>query len=157
MLIEELKVPKPEPPGQKPEPDPEPEPGQDPDLVPVTDPTPEPAYNDTVTAEQLHWHGRSVPVGRLMAGEEGTPYLPAHGKRRIFICATARPRAIASTIRTSGQGPISPPGQYRGQVGHVHIEPKREPGYEREVFLVLEFEPTFSRGGDMPQDVLSGA
>jgi FtsP/CotA-like multicopper oxidase with cupredoxin domain len=41
----------------------------------------------------------------------------------------------------------------------VYIEPKEEPGrHDREVFLVLkEFEPTFSRGGDMPQDFLSPA
>ena len=43
-------------------------------------------------------------------------------------------------------------------MGPVYIEPKREPGnYDREVFLVLkEFEPTFSRGGDMPMDFLAG-
>jgi FtsP/CotA-like multicopper oxidase with cupredoxin domain len=41
--------------------------------------------------------------------------------------------------------------------GPFYIEPAEEPGrYDREVFLVLkEFEPTFSRGGDMPQDFLS--
>ena len=41
----------------------------------------------------------------------------------------------------------------------MYIEPAQEPGrYDREVFLVLkEFEPTFSRGGDMPQDFLSPA
>ena len=39
----------------------------------------------------------------------------------------------------------------------MYIEPKQEPGrYDREVFLVLkEFEPTFSRGGDMAMDFLS--
>jgi FtsP/CotA-like multicopper oxidase with cupredoxin domain len=39
----------------------------------------------------------------------------------------------------------------------VYIEPAHEPGsYDREVFLVLkEFDPTLSRGGDMPQDFLS--
>ena len=48
-------------------------------------------------------------------------------------------------------------GQYSGQVGPVYIEPKHEPGaYDREVFLVLkEFEPTFSRGGDMAMDFLA--
>ena len=47
-------------------------------------------------------------------------------------------------------------GQYGGQVGIVYIEPKHEPGaYDREVFLLLkEFEPSFSRGGDMPMDFL---
>lgn len=50
-------------------------------------------------------------------------------------------------------------GQYSGQVGPVYIEPRNEPGrYDREVFLVLkEFEPTFSRGGDMAMDFLSPA
>ncbi|HVA63560.1 MAG TPA: hypothetical protein VNF74_07530 [Terriglobales bacterium] len=47
-------------------------------------------------------------------------------------------------------------GQYGGEVGAVYIEPKSEPGrYDREVFLVLkEFLPSFSRGGDMAQDIL---
>src|SRR5262249_30976792 len=47
-------------------------------------------------------------------------------------------------------------GQYSGQVGPVYVEGQNEPGnYDREVFVVLkEFEPTFSRGGDMPQDFL---
>ncbi len=42
-------------------------------------------------------------------------------------------------------------------MGPVYIEPKQEPGhYDRELFLVLkEFEPTFSRGGDMAQDFLT--
>jgi hypothetical protein len=41
----------------------------------------------------------------------------------------------------------------------VYIEPAKNPGaYDREVFLVLkEFEPTFSRGGDMAMDMLVGA
>jgi FtsP/CotA-like multicopper oxidase with cupredoxin domain len=47
-------------------------------------------------------------------------------------------------------------GQYSGQVGPVYIEPRHEPGaYDREVFLVLkEFEPFFSKGGDMAMDFL---
>ena len=50
-------------------------------------------------------------------------------------------------------------GTYTGQAGPVYIEPKNNPGaYDREVFLVLkEFEPSFSRGGDMAMDVLAGA
>lgn len=50
-------------------------------------------------------------------------------------------------------------GQYSGQVGPVYVERRREPGsYDREVFLVLkEFEPSFSRGGDMTQDFLAPA
>jgi len=40
-------------------------------------------YNDTDTPEQLHWHGQKVPVDVDGAAEEGTPFIPAQGKRRI--------------------------------------------------------------------------
>ena len=40
-------------------------------------------FNDTDTPEQLHWHGQQVPVDVDGAAEEGTPFIPAHGKRRI--------------------------------------------------------------------------
>src|SRR5512135_145105 len=39
--------------------------------------------NDTDTPEQLHWHGQLVPVDVDGASEEGTPYIPARGTRRI--------------------------------------------------------------------------
>jgi len=40
-------------------------------------------YNDTDTPEQLHWHGQRVGVDVDGSAEEGTPFIPAHGKRRI--------------------------------------------------------------------------
>jgi FtsP/CotA-like multicopper oxidase with cupredoxin domain len=40
-------------------------------------------HNDTDTPEQLHWHGQFVPTDVDGAAEEGTPYIPAHGMRRI--------------------------------------------------------------------------
>ena len=40
-------------------------------------------HNNTDTPEQLHWHGRMVPVDVDGASEEGTPFIPAHGMRRI--------------------------------------------------------------------------
>src|SRR5581483_1041592 len=42
-------------------------------------------YNETDVAEQLHWHGQVVPVEVDGAAEEGTPFIPAHGKRRIVF------------------------------------------------------------------------
>lgn len=113
--------------------------------------------NDTDTPEQLHWHGQLVPVDVDGAAEEGTRYIPAHGKRRISFAP--RPSGYRFYHTHNRAGADLSAGQYSGQVGHVYIEPKHEPGnYDREVFLVLkEFEPTFSRGGDMPQDVLSPA
>jgi FtsP/CotA-like multicopper oxidase with cupredoxin domain len=114
-------------------------------------------YNDTDTPEQLHWHGQFVPVDVDGAAEEGTPYIPARGKRRISF--VPRPSGYRFYHTHNRAGADLSAGTYSGQVGHVYIEPNREPGnYDREVFLVLkEFEPTFSRGGDMPQDVLSPA
>jgi len=113
--------------------------------------------NDTNTPEQLHWHGQLVPVDVDGAAEESTPYIPAHGKRQIsFVPKPAGYRFYHSHNRA---GADLSAGTYSGQVGPVYIEPKNEPGnYDREIFQVLkEFEPTFSRGGDMPQDVLSPA
>jgi FtsP/CotA-like multicopper oxidase with cupredoxin domain len=40
-------------------------------------------YNDTDVPEQLHWHGQMVPVEVDGVSEEGTPFIPARGKRRI--------------------------------------------------------------------------
>ncbi len=112
-------------------------------------------FNDTDAAEQLHWHGQLLPVDVDGAAEEGTPYIPAHGKRRISF--VPRPSGYRFYHTHNRGGADLAAGQYTGQVGHVYIEPKREPGnYDREVFLVLkEFEPSFSLGGDMAQDFLS--
>jgi len=114
-------------------------------------------YNDTDTPEQLHWHGQLVPVDVDGAAEEGTPFVPARGKRRISF--VPRPSGYRFFHTHNRAGADLSAGQYGGQVGQVYIEPKHEPGnYDREVFLVLkEFSPRFSRGGDMPQDVLSPA
>jgi FtsP/CotA-like multicopper oxidase with cupredoxin domain len=112
-------------------------------------------YNDTDSAEQLHWHGQKVPVDVDGAAEEGTPYIPVHGKRRITFTPGPAGLRFYHTHMRAGANLYA--GQYTGQVGPVYIEPKREPGrYDREVFLVLkEFGPTLSRGGDMDQDFLS--
>jgi FtsP/CotA-like multicopper oxidase with cupredoxin domain len=111
-------------------------------------------FNDTDVPEQLHWHGQKVPVDVDGAAEEGTPYIPAHGKRRITF--TPRPAGLRFYHTHNRAGANVAAGQYNGEVGPVYIEPRHEPGnYDREVFLVLkEFEPTLSRGGDMPQDFL---
>jgi len=111
--------------------------------------------NDTDTPEQLHWHGQQVPVDVDGSAEEGTPYIPAHGHRRIIF--TPRPAGFRFYHTHNRAGADLCAGQYSGQVGPVYIEPRHEPGrYDREVFLTLkEFEPSFARGGDMAQDFLS--
>ncbi len=113
--------------------------------------------NDTDTPEQLHWHGQKVSTDVDGAAEEGTPYIPAHGQRRISF--TPQPSGFRFYHTHLRAGANMAAGQYSGQVGPVYIEPKNEPGrYDREVFLVLkEFEPTLSRGGDMPMNFLAPA
>jgi FtsP/CotA-like multicopper oxidase with cupredoxin domain len=112
-------------------------------------------HNDTDTPEQLHWHGQKVPVDVDGASEEGTPYIPAHGKRRLIF--VPRPAGFRFYHTHNRAGADLSAGQYSGQVGPVYIDATNEPGnYDREIFLVMkEFEPEFSRGGDMAQDFLS--
>jgi FtsP/CotA-like multicopper oxidase with cupredoxin domain len=111
-------------------------------------------FNDTDTPEQLHWHGQNVSTEVDGAAEEGTPYTPAHGQRRISF--TPNPSGLRFYHSHNRAGANLAAGQYSGQVGAVYIEPKSSPGnYDREVFLVMkEFEPTFSRGGDMDMNFL---
>jgi FtsP/CotA-like multicopper oxidase with cupredoxin domain len=114
-------------------------------------------HNDTDTPEQLHWHGLFSPVDVDGAAEEGTPFIPAHGMRRIaFAAKPAGFRFYHSHVVPMGD--LSK-GSYSGQAAPLYVEPRNEPGaYDREVFLVLkEFEPTLSRGGDMAQDFLAPA
>src|SRR3984885_14624212 len=113
--------------------------------------------NDTETPEQLHWHGQMVSTEVDGAAEEGTPFIPAHGMRRIEF--TPRPSGLRFYHTHNRAGADLHAGQYSGQVGPAYIEPKSEPGnYDQEIFLVLkEFEPTFSQGGDMAQDFLAPA
>ena len=114
-------------------------------------------HNDTDTPEQLHWHGQMVPVEVDGSAEEGTGFIPAHGSRRITF--TPRPagfRFYHTHVRARGNLFA---GQYSGLVGPVYIEGREEAGnHDREVFLTLkEFEPWFSRGGDMASDLFSPA
>ncbi|HEX3756071.1 MAG TPA: multicopper oxidase domain-containing protein [Rhizomicrobium sp.] len=114
-------------------------------------------FNDTETPELLHWHGQQIPSDVDGAAEEGTPYIPAHSMRRIsFVPKPAGLRFYHSHVAARND---LDRGTYTGQVGPVYIEPKNNPGaYDREIFLTLkEFGPTFSKGGDMDLDALTGA
>jgi len=113
-------------------------------------------YNDTDIPEQFHWHGQFLPVDIDGAAEEGTPYIPARGKRRqVFKPGPSGFRFYHTHLVAGGNLSM---GQYNGEVGPVYIEPKNKPtGYDREEFIVMkEFEPYFQRGGDMAMDFLPG-
>jgi FtsP/CotA-like multicopper oxidase with cupredoxin domain len=113
-------------------------------------------HNDTDTPELVHWHGQMIPSDVDGAAEEGTPFVPAHGMRRIAFLPKPSGFRFYHTHVVAG-GDLNR-GTYTGQAGAVYIEPKNNPGaYDREVFLVMkEFVPTFSRGGDMAMDALAG-
>ena len=113
--------------------------------------------NDTYAPEQFHWHGQRIPVDVDGSAEEGTPYIPPHGKRRIELTPGPAGFRFYHTHTVARADLTS--GQYSGQVGPVYIERRHEPGdYDREVFLTLkEFLPSLARGGDMPMDFLSPA
>ena len=42
-------------------------------------------HNDTDTPEQLHWYGQMVSTDVDGAAEEGTPFIPARGMRRVVF------------------------------------------------------------------------
>lgn len=98
--------------------------------------------NQTDVPELVHWHGQLVPSAIDGSAEEGTPYLPPHGRQRYTLTPTpAGTRWLHSHARagTSLQG-----GTYTGQFGFVYVEPRSEPGrYDREVFLAThEWHPS---------------
>ncbi len=112
--------------------------------------------NNTDTPEQLHWHGQALPAAVDGAAEEGTPYIPPHGVRRIAF--TPGPSGFRFYHSHLTAGTDLSMGLYGGLAGPVFIEPKQNPGaYDREVFLTLkEFAPFFTRM-EMPDDMLAPA
>jgi FtsP/CotA-like multicopper oxidase with cupredoxin domain len=113
-------------------------------------------HNDTDWPELVHWHGQMIPSDVDGAAEEGTPFIAPHGMRRItFVSKPAGFRFYHTHVVPRDD---LTRGTYDGQAGPLYIEPKNASGaYDREVFLVMkEFAPTFSRGGDMPSDMLVG-
>ena len=113
-------------------------------------------HNDTDTPELVHWHGQMIPSNVDGASEEGTPFVPPHGTRRIsFVPKPSGFRFYHTHVLAGGD---LNRGTYTGQSGPVYIEPKENPGaYDREIFVVMkEFGAYFSRGGDMAMDLLAG-
>jgi FtsP/CotA-like multicopper oxidase with cupredoxin domain len=113
-------------------------------------------FNDTGVPEQLHWHGQTVPVEVDGSAEEGTPFVPAHGMRRLSF--TPGPSGLRFYHTHVVAGADLNIGRYTGLMGPVYIEPKHNPGaYDREVFLTLkEFEPSLHQRVGMPDDFLAG-
>jgi FtsP/CotA-like multicopper oxidase with cupredoxin domain len=112
-------------------------------------------YNDTDVPELVHWHGQVIPSDVDGAAEEGSPFVAARGHRRVAF--VPKPTGFRFYHTHVVAGADLNRGTYTGQAGPVYIEPRNEPGaYDQEIFLVMkEFEPSFSRGGDMATDMLA--
>ena len=94
-------------------------------------------YNDTDTPELVHWHGQMIPSDVDGAAEEGTPFVPAHGMRRVsFVPSPSGFRFYHTHVVAGGDLPAGPtPGRRDRFTSNpsTTLEP-----YDREVFLVMK-------------------
>ncbi len=81
--------------------------------------------NETDTPELVHWHGQMIPSEVDGAAEEGSPYVPAHGRRRITLLPRPSGFRFYHT-HVAARGDLNR-GTYTGQAGPVYIEPTGGP------------------------------
>ena len=100
--------------------------------------------NRTGVQELVHWHGQFVPSDVDGSAEEGTPGVPAHGRRRYTF--TPRPAGTRWYHTHAMAERNLHRGLYTGQFGFLVVEPSSNPGsYDQEVFLALhEWEPFYT-------------
>jgi FtsP/CotA-like multicopper oxidase with cupredoxin domain len=100
--------------------------------------------NDTDTPELVHWHGMFIPPEMDGAEEEGSPFVPPHGRSRVQI--TPRPAGCRwYHTHTMAMDDLHK-GTYTGQFGFLYVDGGDDPGqYDQELFLaVRDWEPYFS-------------
>jgi FtsP/CotA-like multicopper oxidase with cupredoxin domain len=104
-------------------------------------------FNETRDAEIVHWHGLHIPSDVDGSHEEGTPYVPARGRRRyVFTPTPAGTRWYHSHV---GAGHDLHKATYTGQFGMLIVEPRSDPGrYDLEIPLLLhEWDPYWDDNG----------
>src|SRR5215471_1169703 len=109
-------------------------------------------FNDTDTAELVHWHGQLIPAEVDGAEEEKSLVVPAHGHLRYRLTPSpAGARWVHSHVMSMSD---LNRGTYSGQFGFVYVEPKQNPGqYDQEVFLAThEWEPFFTTEEEEDED-----
>ena len=106
--------------------------------------------NATDTPELVHWHGMLIPPEVDGTEEEGSPFVPAHSRRRFQLT----PGPAGSRWYHSHAMAMDDlhKGAYTGQFGFVFVEGSNDPGrYDQELFLaVRDWEPFFT--GSMDDD-----
>lgn len=106
--------------------------------------------NATDTPELVHWHGMLIPPEVDGTEEEGSPFVPAHGRMRFKLT----PGPAGSRWYHSHAMAMDDlhKGAYTGQFGFVYVEGAANPGnYDQELFLaVRDWEPFYT--GSMDDD-----
>lgn len=112
--------------------------------------------NDTDTPELVHWHGMLIPPEVDGTEEEGSPFVPAHGRRRFELTpGPAGSRWYHS--HTMAMDDLHK-GAYTGQFGFVYVDGGNDLGqYDQELFLALrDWEPFFTATMDDEDDDTHG-
>ena len=108
--------------------------------------------NDTDVPEFVHWHGMLIPSDMDGVEEQGSPPVPARGRRRIQL--TPRPAGSRWYHSHAMADADLHRGSYTGQFGFVYVDGVNDPGhYDQEVFLALrDWEPFFTTNMDDDDD-----
>jgi FtsP/CotA-like multicopper oxidase with cupredoxin domain len=108
--------------------------------------------NDTDTPELVHWHGMLIPPEVDGTEEEGSPFIPPHGRHRFQLT----PGPAGSRWYHSHAMAMDDlhKGSFTGQFGFVYVEGSNNPGqYDQELFLSLrDWEPFFTSMMDDDDD-----
>src|SRR6516164_6330035 len=100
--------------------------------------------NDTDTPELVHWHGMLIPAEVDGTQEEGSPFVPARGRRRFELT----PGPVGSRWYHSHAMAMDDlrKGAYTGQFGFVYVDDGNDPGqYDQRLFLALrDWDPFFT-------------
>jgi FtsP/CotA-like multicopper oxidase with cupredoxin domain len=108
--------------------------------------------NETDVPELVHWHGMLIPSDVDGVEEQGTPPVPARGRRRYQL--TPRPAGSRWYHSHAMAEAALHRGSYTGQFGFVYVDSGNDPGqYDQEIFLSLrDWEPFFTSNMDDDDD-----
>jgi FtsP/CotA-like multicopper oxidase with cupredoxin domain len=103
--------------------------------------------NDSADEEFVHWHGLTIPADVDGSMEEGSPSIPAHGRRSYTF--TPDPPGTRWYHSHLFAGKNFNRSTYTGQFGFLTIDAPDEPGrFDQEVFIALHDWDGFVTGGD---------
>lgn len=103
--------------------------------------------NDSGDEEFVHWHGLAIPADVDGSMEEGSPSIPAHGRRSYTF--TPDPPGARWYHSHLFAGKNFNRSTYTGQFGFLMVDARDEPGrFDQEIFLALHDWDGFITGGD---------